>query len=177
MTRKDFETIAQVLAKHHASEQIVAALSAEFSEMYPAERNSKGKVARGFDPERFRDAALPLSRTVYVASAWWHDCEPFVVVAVNNPKTVERAIFRAMRDAATDAYNGSEPEDSRKVRDYLADICWTGVDGMQFDSVIPARTIESYESDNPHYTGDIDYTDYVALRDGERDAIVYLPTC
>jgi hypothetical protein len=120
-------------------------------------------------------------QTVYVASAWWHDCDPFVSICGNSPKHVEKAIMRAMRDAATDAYNESEPEDKRKVRDYLDNIGWSGVNAFQFDAIIPQHTIDRYE---PGFSGgqetvthdsEMDYFDYEALRRGDKDAIVYLP--
>lgn len=122
-------------------------------------------------------------QTVYVASAWWHDNDAFVTVCGNSPKHVEKAIMRAMRDAAIDAYNSSEPEDKRKVRDYLDDIGWSGVNTFQFDAIISKHTIERYE---PGFSGgqetvthdsDMDYFDYESLRRGDKDAIVYLPTC
>ncbi len=162
MTRKDYELIAGILAKHHATEEMVTAFCAELAETNPR-----------FDAQRFRDAALPLKRTIYVASAWWEDCDPFVRVVGNDPKKVQKAVERAMKDEAVDAFNASEPEDKRKVRDFLNDIGWSGVDGFAFDAIVPTRTIENYESDQPH-ADDIDYHDYIALRDGERDAVVYL---
>jgi hypothetical protein len=55
-----------------------------------------------------------------------------------------------MRNAATDAYNQSEPEDKRKVRDYLDDIGWSGVNAFQFDAIIPQHTIDRYE---PGFSG------------------------
>ena len=126
-------------------------------------------------------------QTVYVASAWWHDCDAFVTVCGNSPKHVEKAIMRAMRDAAIDAYNSSEPEDKRKVRDYQDDIGWSGVNAFQFDAIISEHTIECYEECyEPGFSGgqetvthdsDMDYFAYESLRRGDKDAIVYLPTC
>jgi hypothetical protein len=74
------------------------------------------------DAERLAAGYVPTvsEQTIYVASAWWHDCDTFVTVCGNSPKRVEKAITRAMRDAATDVYNESEPEDKRKVRDRTA---------------------------------------------------------
>jgi len=166
MTRRDFELIAGILAKHKASEEMVQAFSAELAGTNPR-----------FDRQRFMDASLPLKRTVYVASAWWEDNDPFVTVAGNDPRKVEKAINRAMKDAATDAYNGSEPEDKRKLRDYLNDIGWSGVNTFAFDAVIPHKVIAQYEAGEnstvAHHP-DMDYTDYELLRDGDKDAIVYL---
>ena len=163
MTRRDFELIAGILAKHHATEEMVASFCAELAETNPR-----------FDAQRFRDAALPLKRTVYVASAWWSDCDPFVRVVGNDPKRVEKAVERAMKDAAIDAYNGSEPEDKRKVRDFLRDIEWTGVDEFTFDAIVPQNVIAQYEANQIFHHPDMDFSEYQQLRDGERDAIVYL---
>lgn len=136
------------------------------------------------DAERIAKDYIPSvsEQTVYVASAWWHDCDAFVTVCGNSPKHVEKAIMRAMREAAIDAYNQSEPEDKKKVRDYLDEIGWSGVNAFQFDAIISEHTIERYE---PGFSGgqeiithdsDMDYFDYESLRRGDKDAIVYLPT-
>ena len=166
MTKRDFELIAGVLAKHKASEEMVRAFTEELAGTNPR-----------FDKQRFTDAALPLKRTVYVASAWWEDCDPFVTVVGNDPKKVERAISGAMKDAATDAYNGSESDDKRRVRDFLNDIGWTGVTLFAFDSIIPDKIIAQYEAEEngivAHHP-DMAFADYELLRDGDRDAIVYL---
>ena len=136
------------------------------------------------DAERLASEYGPTvsEQTVYVASAWWHDCDPFVTICGNSPKRVEKAIMRAMRDAATDAYNQSEQEDKRRVRDYLDDIGWSGVNAFQFDAIIPDRIIAQYEDAYTRDTAtvthhpDMDYSDYECLRRGDKDAIVYLST-
>jgi hypothetical protein len=136
------------------------------------------------DAERLASEYVPTvsEQTVYVASAWWHDCDAFATICGNSPKRVEKAIMRAMRDAAIDAYNQSEPDDKRKVRDYLDDIGWSGVNAFQFDAIISDHTIDRYE---PGFSGGqqtiahdsgMDYFDYEALRRGDKDAIVHLPT-
>jgi hypothetical protein len=136
------------------------------------------------DAERLAAQYVPTvsEQTVYVASAWWHDCDPFVSVCGNSPRAVEKAIMRSMRDAAIDVYNQSGPEDKRKVRDYLDDIGWSGVNAFQFDAIIPQHTIDRYEpgfsGGEQHVTHDseMDYFDYEALRRGDKTAIVYLST-
>ena len=135
------------------------------------------------DAERLAADYFPTvsEQTVYVASAWWHDCDAFVTVCGNSPKRVEKAIKRAMRDAAIDAYNESEPEDKRKVRDYLDEIGWSGVNVFQFDSIIPDGIIAQYEETYTRdaatvaHHPDMDYSDYECLRRGDKDAIVCLP--
>lgn len=152
---------------------------AEFMARYGANNPHCQTVA---DAEKLAKDYVPTvsEQTVYVASAWWHDCDAFVTICGNSPQRVGKAIMRAMREAAIDAYNQSEPEDKRKVRDYLDDIGWSGVNAFQFDAIISARTIEHYE---PGFSGDqqtvthdsdLDYFDYEALRRGDKDAIVYL---
>ena len=165
MTRKDFELIAGILAKHKADEAIVNAFAVELADTNPR-----------FDKQRFIEAAMPLKRTIYVASAWWSDCDAFVTVAGNSPKAVERAISRAMKDSAVDAYNQSEPEDKRTVRDFLRDISWSGINGFAFDAIISASVIEAYEADGDTvvHQPDMDYHDYEALRDGVKDAVIFL---
>lgn len=166
MSRKDFELIAEILARHHASEEMVQAFASELKETNPR-----------FNEQRFMDAAMPLKHTVYVASAWWRECDPFVTVVGNNEKRVEKTIYRVMKDQAIDAYNSSESEDQRKVRDYLDDIGWSGVSTFAFDSIIPENIIRQYEGDAEgriFHHPDMDYHDYAALRDGDRDAVVYL---
>jgi hypothetical protein len=121
-------------------------------------------------------------QTVYVASAWWENCDAFVTVCGNSPRLVEKTIYKAMRDAAIDAYNSSEPEDKKRVRDYLDDIAWSGVNTFAFDAIIPDRVIAQYEeaystnADTVAHHPDMDYSDYEMLRDGRKDVVVYLPT-
>lgn len=135
------------------------------------------------DAERLASEYIPTvsEQTVYVASAWWHECDAFVTVCGNSPKQVEKAIMRAMRDAATDAYNQSEPDDKRKVR-YVDDIGWSGVNAFQFDAIVPDGVIAQYEEAYAHdaatvaHHPDMDYSDYECLRRGDKDIVVYLPT-
>jgi hypothetical protein len=88
-----------------------------------------------------------------------------------------------MREQAIDAYYSSEPEDKKRVRDYLDDIAWSGVNAFAFDAIIPDRVIaqyeESYKTDAQFvaHHPDMDYSDYEMLRDGRKDVVVYLPTC
>lgn len=123
------------------------------------------------------------NQTLYVASCWWRDNDAFCTVAGNSPRLVEKTIFKAMREAAIDAYNSSEPEDKKRVRDYLDDIAWSGVNAFQFDAIISDRVIAQYEdayktdADTVTHHPDMDYSDYEMLRDGRKDVVVYLPTC
>jgi len=136
------------------------------------------------DAERLASEYVPSvsEQNVYVASAWWHDCDAFVTICGNSPKHVEKAIMRAIRDAAIDAYNQSEPEDKRRVRDYLDEIGWSGVNPFQFDAIIPDRIIAQYEEAYTRNAGtvahhpDMDYADYESLRRGDEDALVCLQT-
>ena len=66
-----------------------------------------------------------------------------------------------------------------KVRDYLNNIAWSGVDTFPFDFIIPERIIAQYEADEDgkvFHHPDMDYLDYQQLRDGDRDAVVYVPS-
>jgi hypothetical protein len=185
--RKVFRSASKPEAETHGS--IYSAVIGPFRTVRGAEFMAKFGAGNPHcqtvaDAERIAANYVPSvsEQTVYVASAWWHDCDAFVTVCGNSPKHVEKAIYRAMRDAATDAYNDSEPEDKRKVRDYLDDIGWSGVNAWQFDAIIPQHTIDRYEpgfsGGEQHVTHDseMDYFDYEALRRGDRDVVVYLPT-
>jgi hypothetical protein len=119
-------------------------------------------------------------QTVYVSSAWWRDCDAFVTVVGNSARLVEKTIFKAMRNAAIDEYNSSEPEDKKRVRDYMDDIAWSGVNAFAFDAIIPERVIsayeEAYKTDAQFiaHSCDMDYSDYEMLRDGRKDVVVYI---
>jgi len=185
--RKVFRAASKPEAETHGS--IYSAVIGPFRTVRGAEFMAKHGAGNPHcqtvaDAERIAADYVPSvsEQTVYVASAWWHDCDAFVTVCGNSPKHVEKAIYRAMRDAAIDAHNQSEPEDKRNIRDYLDDIGWSGVNPFQFDAIISEHTIEHYE---PGFSGDaetvvhdsdMDYFDYESLRRGDRDTIVYLPT-
>jgi hypothetical protein len=183
MTRRDFELIASTIRSlrpfeaHDAERSETVAHAVRLTDVVDRLATALHGTNPRFDRQRFFDAAMPLKRIVYVASAWWNDSDPFVTIVGNDPKKVERAAYSAMKDTATDAYNSSEPEDKRKVRDFLDDIGWSGVNTFAFDAIIPHDVIAQYEADEngtvAHYPG-LDYLDYQQLRDGERDAIVYL---
>jgi len=166
MSRKDYITIAAILAKHDASEEMITAFCAELKEDNPR-----------FDAQRFRGAVQPMKHTLYVASAWWRDCDAFCTVAGNDARRVEKAINRAIKDAAIDVFNTDSDNDNpnapKRWQDCADDIAWSGVNTFAFDAIIPKRTIENYESDSPH-ADEMHYHDYVALRDGDADAVVYL---
>jgi hypothetical protein len=123
------------------------------------------------------------NQVLYVASCWWRDNEAFCTVAGNSARLVEKTIFKAMRNAAIDEYNNSEPEDKRRVRDWMDEIAWSGVNTFAFDAIISDRVISQYEdayktnADTVAHHPDMDYCDYEMLRDGRRDVVVYLPTC
>jgi len=68
-----------------------------------------------------------LPKMVYIASAWWDDCDPFVGVVALESDDCGKKIEEAIREAAEEAFNNSEPEDSRTVDDYLSTIQWSGV--------------------------------------------------
>jgi len=118
-------------------------------------------------------------QTVYVASAWWRENDAFVTVVGNSARLVEKTIFKAMRNAAIDAYN-SDCEDGKRVRDYMDDIAWSGVNAFAFDAIVPERIIRQYEesystdADTVTHHPDMDYSDYEMLRDGRKDIVVYL---
>lgn len=119
-------------------------------------------------------------QTLFVGSAWWRDNDPFVTLVGNSARAVEKALYRAMRDAAIDAYNSSEPEDKKRVRDYLDEIAWSGVSTFAFADIIPERAIEAYEPAFKDevttftHSCDMDYFDYEALRRGDKTVVVYV---
>lgn len=47
---------------------------------------------------------------VFVASAWWRDCDPFASVVALDPKVAEAQIEAAMVEAAEQAVDGEDPE-------------------------------------------------------------------
>lgn len=66
---------------------------------------------------------------LYVGSAWWRDCDPFVRVVATTAEACEKALQRAMEEAAEEAA-GDDDEDDEEARDaddYLDDIAWSGV--------------------------------------------------
>lgn len=138
------------------------------------------------DAERIARENHVEMQDVYVASAWWENCDAFVTVCGNSPHLVEKTIFKAMRDAAIDAYNQSESEDKRRVRDYMDDIAWSGVNRFRFDAIVPHGVIAQYEEvySQQHRNNtfielvahhpDMDYSDYEMLRNGRKDVVVYL---
>jgi hypothetical protein len=121
------------------------------------------------------------NQTIYVASCWWRDNDTFCTVAGNSSRLVEKTINKAMRNAAIDAYN-SDSDAGKRVRDYLDEISWTGVNAWRFDAIIPERVISQYEQSyrtDAQYVAhhsDMDFSDYEMLRDGRKDVVVYLPT-
>lgn len=120
------------------------------------------------------------NQTLYVASCWWRDNDAFCTVAGNSARLVEKTIFKAMRNAAIDEYNNSDSEDKRRVRDYMDDLAWSGVNAFAFDAIVPERIIRQYEesysthADTVAHHPDMDYSDYEMLRDGRKDVVVYL---
>jgi len=185
--RKIFRSASKPEAETHGS--IYSAVIGPFRTVRGAEFMAKfgggnPHCQRVADAERLASEYVPTvsEQTVYVASAWWSECDAFVTVCGNSPKRVEKAIMRAMRDAAVDAYNHSEPEDKRRIRDYLDEIGWSGVNAFLFDAIIPDRIIAQYEDAYTRDTAtvghqpDMDYCDYESLRRGDKGAIVYLPT-
>lgn len=132
------------------------------------------------DAERIAQENHIEFQMVYVASAWWRDNDSFCTVVGNSRSLVEKTIFKAMRNAAIDAYNSSEPEDNKRVRDYMDDIAWSGVNAFAFDAIVPERIIRQYEesystnADTVAHSCDMDYSDYEMLRDGRKDVVVYL---
>ena len=56
---------------------------------------------------------------VYVASAWWRNCEPFVTIVGGSQKAVETTIQAVMLQTATDAYN--EQGSKKRERDDFLD--------------------------------------------------------
>jgi hypothetical protein len=121
------------------------------------------------------------NQVLYVASCWWRDNDAFCTVAGNSARLVEKTIFKAMRNAAIDAYN-SDCEDEKRVYDYLDDIAWSGVNTFAFDAIVPDGVIaqyeDSYKTDAQFVAShpDMDYPDYEMMRDGCKDVVVYLPT-
>jgi hypothetical protein len=119
-------------------------------------------------------------KTVYVASCWWRENDAFCTVVGNSARLVEKTIFKAMRNAAIDEYNNSDGEDKKRVRDWMDEIAWSGVNRFAFDAIIPARIISQYEeayttdADTVAHHPDMDYSDYEMLRDGRKDVVVYL---
>jgi hypothetical protein len=91
--------------------------------------------------------ALP--RTVFVASAWWRDCEPFVGVVALEQEDAERKIKEAVEEAAEEAFQNSEPEDDRTKDDYLNDICHSGV----FEEPIANLSLSSEQQDDLNRDG------------------------
>lgn len=78
---------------------------------------------------------------VYVASAWWRDCDPFVSVVSLNRERAADLIDEEMRDEAERAAD-SDMEDAKELDDYLDDMAWSGV--QEFE-----------DTDNIGLTGDI----------------------
>lgn len=72
---------------------------------------------------------------VYVASAWWRDCDPFATIVADTRSTAQRLISESMLEEAERAWNDSEPEDSRSKADYLDEIAWSGVFAEPIDSL------------------------------------------
>jgi hypothetical protein len=121
------------------------------------------------------------NQVLYVASCWWRDNDAFCTVIGNSARLVEKTIFKAMRNAAIDAYN-SDCEDEKRVYDYLDDIAWSGVNTFAFDAIVPYGVIaqyeDSYKTDAQFVAShpEMDYSDYEMLRDGRKDVVVYVPT-
>lgn len=69
--------------------------------------------------------------TVYIASAWWRDSDPYVTVCALTAEACEKAIMSAIEDAAREAFDSDcEPEDgedAKTVEDYEDDQAWSGV--------------------------------------------------
>lgn len=130
--------------------------------------------------KQIADANRIEDQTVYVASCWWCENDAFCTVVGNSARLVEKTIFKAMRNAAIDEYNNSDGEDERRIRDWMDEIGWSGVNRFAFDAIIPAHIIGQYEeayttdADTVAHHSDMDYFDYEMLRDGRKDVVVYL---
>ena len=65
--------------------------------------------------------------TLYVGSAWWRDCDPFVRVVATTAEGAAEALDKAMVEATEDAAESDDDDEARAVDDYLDDIAWSGV--------------------------------------------------
>lgn len=79
---------------------------------------------------------------VYVASAWWRDCDPFVSVVSMNRDRAADLIRETMEDEAQSAADGDLDDESKEFDDYLDDMAWSGVQVFE-------------HTDNIGLTGDI----------------------
>jgi len=77
---------------------------------------------------------------VYVASAWWRDCDPFVSVVSTNKTRAADLIREEMAEEAEHAYGGDDED--KDLEDYLDEMAWSGV--QEFE-----------DTDNIGLTGDI----------------------
>jgi len=115
-------------------------------------------------------------QTVYVGVANWEYCDIFVRIIGNSKPRVERELAKAVREAAIDAYNSAEPEDKKRVRDYIAEI-ETYVGECQFEHAIGEDVINAYERSfqgqtETHFSNPaMDYFDYESLRRGDVEPI------
>ena len=126
------------------------------------------KVGRSKQSKRDRAEA----HTVWVATAWWRDCDPFASVATNTAEEAERLINRAIRDAATDAYNSSEPDDTRTVEQWAEEIAWSGCNQFRLAEVVSDSELDRYFAGVA--CASFDHTEMDALLHGEKDASIWL---
>ena len=109
--------------------------------------------------------------TVYVASVWWRDCEPFLTILGGSKKAVETAIEAEMLRVATEAYDQQDAKE-RGRDDFLLDMAWSFAERDTVGNILPASVLESYISKKllPHRH--LDYQGFHSLVNGDSNAIV-----
>ena len=109
---------------------------------------------------------------VYVASAWWRDCEPFVTVVGGSEKIVEAAIQATMLKMATDVYDDQEIKE-RERDDFLLDMARTFTTRDTLGHVFPDHVLESYCSEKLLRHRYLDYQNFHSLVNGDPNAVVH----
>jgi|SRR5215467_13219881 len=109
--------------------------------------------------------------TVYVASAWWRDCEPFLTVVGGSEKTVETAIKAEMLRVATEAYDQQETKECGRD-DFLLDMARSFAERDTVGNIFPASVLESYISKKLLNHHQLDYQGFHSLVNGDSNAIV-----
>ncbi|PYT82678.1 MAG: hypothetical protein DMG40_05225 [Acidobacteria bacterium] len=108
---------------------------------------------------------------VYVASAWWRNCEPFVTIVGGSQKAVETTIQAVMLQTATDAYN-EQGSKKRERDDFLLDMARSFAKRDTLGNVFPAHVLENYCSEKLLRHRYLDYQNFHSLVNGDPNAIV-----
>jgi len=111
--------------------------------------------------------------TVYIASVWWRNCEPFLTIVGGSASAVETAIEAAMLRVAAEAYAQQETKE-RGQDDFLLDMARSFAQQDRLGNIFPASVLESYITEKLLRHRYLDYQGFHSLVNGDCNATVQI---